>query len=491
MPSEYRRRLISMPILALLKSKLENPKGIIDAIKKALENESFLIFKRNNLNPSSLINLFTALKENSTVTHLEILEDDLPDEVLDELICTLKINQSIRALSLYSNSHPTIVEKIAQLLENNQSGLRTLYFKRNSHDHLTRQGNFKALARALAKNHTLTSLSLERNAIKEEDIQEFFIVLNKNITLEKLDLSYNKEEYRKSITTTLNLAQALKNNHQLTYLNLFNTSFNIEILSEALSENHGLIELNIGNNNINGQVLQSLAKALEKNKTLTDLKLSYNQITDEDIPTLIKLIDSESNIIKLDLHGNNLTDSGVELLGTFLKTNKKLKSLDLSKNFINNGINILIDALKRHSTLTELRLKLANKSHIPDISHDTYKAVEAFLTINRTLTILEIDAPAPDTDASQEVYAKIQQAIKRNRELADQEFIEHIQQVTGILPDLSRIIASYAGVSPRLTKLTQPNPRPTLELSISPDENVQIHIPNIKATSPKKSPKNI
>lgn len=86
-----------MPTLnEILQSDQRNTEQVVSAFKKALKDESFVgLNLHGNFNPTALINLFTALKDNKAIIKLHIDKFPLTDEALSAFIVTLKKNHSL------------------------------------------------------------------------------------------------------------------------------------------------------------------------------------------------------------------------------------------------------------------------------------------------------------------------------------------------------------------------------------------------------------
>ncbi|KAL0205983.1 hypothetical protein P9112_001290 [Eukaryota sp. TZLM1-RC] len=247
---------------------------------------------------------------------------------------------------------------LARALESNSS-LTTLDLHNNQ---ITDEGA-GALARALESNCTLTTLHLENNKIADEGASALARALESNCTLTTLHLEDNKIADEGASA----LARALESNSTLTTLYLeYNdiTDEGASALARALESNSSLTTLDLKYNNITAEGASALARALESNCTLTTLDLKYNNITDEDAIALARALESNSSLTTLDLQNNRIGHEGAIALARALESNSSLTTLDLGDNYITDeGASALARALESNSTLTELNLRRTNISN--------------------------------------------------------------------------------------------------------------------------------
>ena len=109
-----------------------------------------------------------------------------------------------------------------------------------------------ALATALQTNTTLTKLDLSRNYLDAEGVLALAAALQTNTTLTKLDLSHNNPGAEGAAA----LAAALQTNTTLTMLNLSRNNLGAEgaaALAAALQTNTTLTMLNLSRNNLGAE----------------------------------------------------------------------------------------------------------------------------------------------------------------------------------------------------------------------------------------------
>ncbi|KAL0208034.1 hypothetical protein P9112_010621 [Eukaryota sp. TZLM1-RC] len=165
-----------------------------------------------------------------------------------------------------------------------------------------------SLARALESNYTLTQMNLSDNNIADEGASSLARALESNYTLTQLNLSDNNiaDEGASS------LARALESNYTLTQLNLSDNNIADEgasSLARALESNSTLTQLNLSDNNIGYEGASALAHAVERNFTLTELVLWFNNISDEAASDFARALERNSTLTHLCLGVHNISNS--------------------------------------------------------------------------------------------------------------------------------------------------------------------------------------
>jgi len=156
---------------------------------KALKNSNLktLILKDISLrgDDDSTQNLADTLRENKTLTHLDLFANALECTGASHLANALKFNFTLKHLDLYGNNIQNIgAEEIGKMLKANR-GLVFLSLQSNS---LTETG-VQQVAEGLHGNGTLQSLNLAANSIGKSDVA-LAKMLTQNTTLSKLDLRF-------------------------------------------------------------------------------------------------------------------------------------------------------------------------------------------------------------------------------------------------------------------------------------------------------------
>ena len=178
----------------------------------------------------------------------------------------------------------------------------------------------ESLATALKTNKTLTDLYLAGNNLGPAGAESFARALKTNTTLRNLNLSSNNL----GPAGAEPLATALKTNKTLTNLYLANNSIGLagaDTLATALKTNTTLTNLVLSRNNLGPAGAESLATALKTNTSLTNLDLSRNNFSPAGAESLAKALKTNTTLKNVGLYGNNLGRAGAEELAKALKTN--------------------------------------------------------------------------------------------------------------------------------------------------------------------------
>ena len=311
-----------------------------------------LRFRHSAINAADAVVLADVLKSNTTVTKLDLFDNDIGEAGAAGLAEALKSNTTLTVLELSSNGIGNAgAAGLAEALKSNTT-LTVLELSSNGIGNAGAAG----LAEALKSNTTLTVLNLSVIGIGEAGAAGLAEALKSNTTLTVLELSFNVI----GDAGAAGLAEALKSNTTLTVLQL---SFNgigdagTAGLAEALKSNTTLTVLELSFNGIGDAGAAGLAEALKSNTTLTVLDLSYNGIGHAGAAGLAEALKSNTTLTVLELSSNGIGDAGAAGLAEALKSNTTLTVLELSSNGIGHaGAAGLAEALKSNTTLTVLKL---------------------------------------------------------------------------------------------------------------------------------------
>ena len=290
--------------------------AVIAAVLEANTTLTNLNLFNNNLGPAGAESLATALKTNKTLTDLYLAGNNLGPAGAESFARALKTNTTLRNLNLSSNNlGPAGAELPARALKRNKT-LTNLYLADNS----IGPAGAESLAIALKINTTLTNLNLSRNKLGPAGAESFATALKTNTTLTNLNLSSNDL----GPAGAEPLATALKTNKTLTNLYLANNSIGLpgaDTLATALKTNTTLTNLVLSRNNLGPAGAESLATALKTNTSLTNLDLSRNNFGPAGAESLAKALKTNTTLKNVGLYGNNLGRAGAEELAKALKTN--------------------------------------------------------------------------------------------------------------------------------------------------------------------------
>eukprot|EP00039_Didymoeca_costata_P009271 m.122266 g.122266 ORF g.122266 m.122266 type:complete len:256 (+) comp14422_c0_seq5:559-1326(+) len=142
-----------------------------------------------------------------------------------------------------------------------------------------------AIAEALQKNNTLTTIHLDRNDIGDSGAGSVAVALQKNDTLKTISLDGNGIG-----------AEGAR------------------AISEVLANNKSLTTFAFGNNNIGDDGARAIAKALEKNNTLTKIFLNSNNIGVDGIRANADSLQKNSTLKVILLTENSIQKTDKEKL---------------------------------------------------------------------------------------------------------------------------------------------------------------------------------
>ena len=276
------------------------------------------------ISEAHVVALAEALKQNTSLTQLDLSYNDISAQGVAALAEALKHNTSLTQLDLSDND-------------------------------ISDQGAAD-LAEALKQNTSLTQLDLTDNDISAQGAAELAEALKQNTSLTQLDLSDNDI----SAQGAVDLAEALKHNTSLTQLDLSDNDISDQgaaDLAEALKQNTSLTQLDLSDNDISAQGAADLAEGLKQNTSLTQLNLSGNDISEGGAAALAEALKQNTSLTQLGLSRNSISDHGAAALVEALKQNTSLTQLNLSYNDISDqGAAALAEALKQNTSLTQLNL---------------------------------------------------------------------------------------------------------------------------------------
>ena len=280
-----------------------------------------------NLGKYSITCLGNILSKDDICSRLILDKNNLGDENISILLNMLKNDNNLIEISLESNS-------------------------------LTAKGG-EAIFQYLIKQKSIISINLSsnegiyRNRIRPEGVKLLENVLQKNLILEKLDLSTNSicNEGLKYIINGLN------NNFSLRYLNISNNKINekgIEYMHENLV-NCKLNELNISSNKICNRGCILLGECLStKLNEITTLNLSDCRINFQALTDFFLLILNNHRIKNLNFNNNNLNSDKWDTLNCI--TQLTLKSISFSNcNLLKSVMNLAL-LFKKHPSIKYLNL---------------------------------------------------------------------------------------------------------------------------------------
>ena len=381
-----------------------------------------------------------ALRGNSTLTDLRLVNNRIGDAGTAQLAGALRENATLTQLDLAGNLMGVAgaIQLADALLVN--KALQALGLDHNA----TGDAGATQLAGALRGNATLTELSLGTTGVSDAGTTQLAGALRVSATLKRLCLSreWRGREYREcwrfgvlpadngiGNAGAMQLADAIRNNARtsLTWIDLRgnrvsatemqtvlalveshpnNTvrfrraieseecvEFSITIgdagavkVADTLRDNSTMLRMLLAGNSIGAEGAATLADALHSNAALKMLHLDCNQVGDAGAARFSDALRVNSTLTALHLAHNKIGDSGVAQLANALRTNVTLEGIFLSVNLIGDeGAAQLACALRANASVRTLNLA-SNR-----VGDGGAGRLAAALATNSTLTKLHLD----------------------------------------------------------------------------------------------------
>ena len=319
-----------------------------------------------------------ALQSNCTLTHLTLAGNQIDDLGAIVLANSLNSNRSVQYVDLSDNDvGDSGAQELARVLRYNSSltfldlsnPLRSeenvkpvLMLDSDSeiHQHFVRcdligASGASSLAQALRSNRSLTYLDLSFNEVGKAGAAALGEALQSNCTLSHLFLCSNAI----GDSGTAPLGEGLQSNCSLSRLYLTENGIGdpgAEALGKAMQSNRSLTHLNLQVNLIGDLGAAALARALKSTGIqLTHLDLALNKISCVGAEALAKALESNSSLKALELGSNVIGSSGASSFGKALRSNRTLTHLIVTGNNITeSGVTELVDALLINNSLIYL-----------------------------------------------------------------------------------------------------------------------------------------
>ena len=276
----------------------------------------------------SNIVLADAIKQNSAITHLNLSRNCLGLGDCTALAEAIKQNLTIRQLDLSGTN----------------IGLRHCYI----------------VADAIKHNSTITHLNLSCNSFGLGDCTALAEAIKHNSTKRQLDLSETDIGF--GDCSNIVLADAIKQNSAITHLNLSRNFLGLgdcTELAEVIKQNSTIRQLDLLGTNIGLPDWYIVADAIKHNATITHLKLSCNSFGLDVCTALAEVIKHNSTKRQLDFSGNDIVLRDLTIvLADAIKHNSTITHLTLSCDYFKGGcfLSILAEAIKHDSTIRQLDL---------------------------------------------------------------------------------------------------------------------------------------
>jgi len=210
------------------------------------------------------------------------------------------------------------------------------------------QETIDLIIKTLSLKPRVEAINLSYNQIDEESLTELIRLIGELPCLERLNLSRILTE-----ATVIKLSQILSKVPRLTLSGNQLTGSSLETLLLSATN---LTHLNLNNNLINDDDCRLIANLLSHGN-LKSLSLRRNQFTDQGVNLILEALKWNSSLTHLDLSGNHLTDKTATKLADVLERNNTLCKLSLTNNSITDqGLSYIAEALKNNTGLRSLSL---------------------------------------------------------------------------------------------------------------------------------------
>ena len=325
------------------------------------------------INHKTAHDIAKVLSQSNELEQLNISSCDLQ---MDAAAIVFKGMKCILHLTKFSISHNAITDKAADLLAGILSqnvGLKELDLSYNC----LKSSGASIVCKGMSRLTKLTKLNISNNNISSEAAHDIAAVLSQNKSLEELNLSFNNLGASgavpiffsiKSFTSLIKLNVGSVNFavENVPVLTILNNNINLKELD--LSYNNiqavgaeqiflnavslSLNKLNISHNNITDQGANDLSTFISQNTELKELDLSHNNLQAAGAVKICRT--NISKLIKLNISHNNISNKASDDIASFLSHNKKLQLLDLSYN--NLGFIIIFKKMQSSNNLSVLKI---------------------------------------------------------------------------------------------------------------------------------------
>ncbi|KAF2073188.1 hypothetical protein CYY_005505 [Polysphondylium violaceum] len=290
-----------------------------------------------------------ALKHNQSITALDISFNYLTRECIVALVNALKHNQAVTFLDLSFASIGSNGVYLVDLFKFNCT-LKSVFLIGNELDN----DSISAISESLAKNQSITELSLSENEFDDDigsSIGEVFLT---NKSIKTLDLSFNDL----ADCTLGGFSESLLDNRcNLRSLNLSDCSMSTGNAGvqffQALQSNKTLEKLIMWSCDLSSmQVKEELATCIRLNTSLTELSLGFNDLVCDDVCLLVhKGLKYNKTITNISFNNNYIKSVGGIILAEHLRTNSSIREFSLFDNLLENiaAIEFLISLTQNNS----------------------------------------------------------------------------------------------------------------------------------------------
>ena len=343
----------------------ENSPALMSVITNNTELEE--LYLSNNQLQSAVIELAKALQKISSLKVLDLNYNNIPEQAADELSAAIRVNNSLQELCLGSNHLGSSTVMIVNALKE----ITTLK-ELNLNDNQNRSVELApAIASIITKNKLIERLSLNDNNLNDDGVIRIAQSLCKHSQLKSLTLQNNNiteeavEALASIISSNIGLEELYLGNNQL--------QLGVTKIATTLKNISSLKVLDLDNNNIPEQAADDLAAVIMANSVLEKLWLSGNHLGSSTV-MIVNALKKITTLKELNLNDNqNRSDELAPAIASIITKNKLIEKLLLNDNNLNDdGVIRIAQSLCKHSQLKSLTLQNNNI---------TEEAVEALASI--------------------------------------------------------------------------------------------------------------
>ena len=283
-----------------------------------------------NLLTLDAIKIFKTMKNISNLVAMNISHNVITNTAVDNLVCLLLCNASLKEIDLSSNHISTSdAIKIFKGMEN----ISSLEMIKVSHNMITDEAA-ENIATVLSHNSKLKSLDLSSNYFKSESFVKIFDGMKNIAYLKKLSIGSNEITTLKAIDC---ITTFLFHNLELEELDLSNSFMQtggVIKIFKSLRSISNLKKMYIHGNVITDEAADDIAVVLSQNTKLKEINISYNNLQTAGAVKIFQSIMHISTLTKFNIAHNMITNEATEYIVSIVSNNNKLKELNLSHNNI-------------------------------------------------------------------------------------------------------------------------------------------------------------
>ena len=329
------------------------------------------------------------LMVNSTVTELNLSNNEIDEVGAKRLARVLQINRTLQKLCISDNSPFDEGSKIiAEAIQVNKT-LQELNISKNW---ISKEGVMR-IVEACTKNRTLHKLVCTHNNLSKSGLAAINEYIRKENAVQIFDASWNtiiasSRCGSQLVTTTVqSLSWSTDGWNSLDYdikqvCLIVNGVWNTIRYSFV---HDSLIQLDLQSCNIQSDLWVDIIQCVMQVNTLQKLNISRNKISDNGAIAFSECLKTNTTLIELDMSGNNITCKGASKIAEAIHVNTTLEILNISHNKISDdGAIAFSECLKTNTTLIELDMSYN------DITHKGASTIAEAIQVNTALQKLNI-----------------------------------------------------------------------------------------------------